>query len=97
MDNSVEQEQKYSTGSKIFLVVAVIVSLVNFADFAFYGREPTDLAIGIGFALMVYGTYKNGSRRPPVEDDPTFDKTASYGSAIGVVMVFAALAADYLL
>jgi hypothetical protein len=97
MDTSAEHKQKYSTGSKIFLAVATVLSLVNLVDFAFYGREPTDLVIGIGFALMIYGTYKNGSRSPPAEDDPTFDKAASYGSAAGVVMVFAAIAAEYLL
>ena len=33
--------------------------LGNLVDFLFYGQQLRNLASGIGFALMAYGTYRN--------------------------------------
>lgn len=87
-----------TTGAKVFLVIAAVLGAINLVDFLFYGRKITDLIIAIGFALMAYGTYKNGNRsRPDSADDPTLDKNAQYATVAGVVLVAGAVLASYLL
>lgn len=87
-----------TTGAKVFLVAAIVLCVVNFADFTFYGRRATDLIVAAGFALMAYGTYKNGNRsRPDYENDPTFDRNAQYATVAGVILVLGAFVAQYLL
>jgi hypothetical protein len=87
-----------TTGAKVFLVVAIILCVVNLIDFAFYEHRLTDLVIAAGFALMAYGTYKNGNRsRPDHEGDPTFDKNAQYATGAGVILVLGSFVARYFL
>lgn len=86
-----------TAGAKVFLVVAVVLGAINLVDFLFYGRKITDLVIAIGFALMAYGTYRNGNRsRPDSTDDPTFDKNAQYATVAGIILVVGAVLATYL-
>lgn len=47
--------------SKVFLVVAVILSVINFIDFIFYGQKIGYLAVAIGFSLMAFGTYRESN------------------------------------
>ena len=87
-----------TTGAKSFLAVAIVLCLINLADFAFYARRATDLVVAVGFALMAYGTYKNGNKSGLDHDnDPTFDKRAQYATSAGVILVFGAFVAQYLL
>jgi hypothetical protein len=87
-----------TTGAKVFLVIAMVLGAINLVDFLFYGKKITDLVIAIGFTLMAYGTYKNGNRsRPDSTDDSTFDKNAQYATVAGVILVAAAVLANYLL
>ena len=44
--------------SKVLLAVAVILSMVNFIDFIFYGQRIGYLVLAIGFSLMAFGTYR---------------------------------------
>ncbi len=44
---------------KVFLVVAVLLSIINFIDFIFYGQKIGFLALAIGFSLMAFGTYRD--------------------------------------
>jgi hypothetical protein len=95
-DNIIRKQ--LTMGAKVFLGVAIVLCVVNLADFVFYGRRATDLAVAAGFALMAYGTYRNGNRsRPDHENDPTFDKKAQYATVAGIVVVLGAIAAQYLL
>ncbi len=87
-----------TSGAKVFLVVAVVLGAVNLVDFIFYGQQLYDLAAAVGFALMAYGTYKNGNRsRPSSDNDPTFDKRAQYAMVAGVLLALGVIAARYLL
>jgi len=47
--------------SKVFLAVAVILSIINFIDFIFYGQKIGYLALAIGFSLMAFGTYRDNN------------------------------------
>lgn len=47
--------------SKVFLAVAVILSIINLIDFIFYGQKIGYLALAIGFSLMAFGTYKDNN------------------------------------
>lgn len=47
--------------SKVFLAVAVILSIINFIDFIFYGQKIGYIALAIGFSLMAFGTYKDSN------------------------------------
>lgn len=90
--------KQLTTGAKAFLVVAIILCIANLIDFAFYERRLTDLVVAVGFALMAYGTYKNGNRsRPDYEGDPTFDKNAQYATGAGVILVLGSFVARYFL
>lgn len=81
-----------TAGAKLFLVIAIVLCLVNLADFAFNRHQWTDLIIAVGFALMAYGTYKNGNRnRPDGEHDRTFNKNAQVATGIGVALALGAL------
>jgi hypothetical protein len=86
-----------TTGAKIFLVVAAILGSINLIDFLFYGKRPTDLLIAIGFALMAYGTYRNGLRRFRDQAEPPRHRLANYASGVGVILVFGAVIASYVL
>jgi hypothetical protein len=46
---------------KVFLAVAVILSIINLIDFIFYGQKIGYLALAIGFSLMAFGTYKDNN------------------------------------
>lgn len=75
------EKPELTTWSKVFVVIAVLLSLGNLVDFIFYGQELRNLASGIGFSLMAYGTYKN----------------LQTVSAVGLLLAAGALAAKYLL
>ncbi len=47
--------------SKVFLAVAVILSIINCIDFIFYGQRIGYLALAIGFSLMAFGTYRDNN------------------------------------
>lgn len=47
--------------SKVLLAVAVILSMVNFIDFIFYGQRIGYLVLAIGFSLMAFGTYRDSN------------------------------------
>ncbi|KKO44210.1 hypothetical protein WG68_16345 [Arsukibacterium ikkense] len=47
--------------SKVFLAVAVILSIINLIDFIFYGQKIGYLALAIGFSLMAFGTYRDNN------------------------------------
>ena len=87
-----------TTGAKVFLVLLVALGVIDLVYFLFWGNKLTDLVGAIGFALMAYGTYKNGNRnRPDNENDLTFDKKAQAASGIGVVVVLGSVLASYML
>ncbi|WP_237711596.1 hypothetical protein, partial [Pseudoalteromonas sp. PAMC 22718] len=48
--------------SKLFLVVAVTLSIINIIDFIFYGQKIGYLALAIGFSLMAFGTYRDSNK-----------------------------------
>lgn len=96
MTNS-DAPKDLTTGAKVFLAVAAILGLINLADFLFYGRQLTDLIVALGFALMAYGTYKNGLRRFRDQGEPARDKVAQYASGAGMLMVLGSIAAGYVL
>jgi hypothetical protein len=85
-------------GTKVFLVSLVVLGVIDLAFFLFWGKQLTDLVGAIGFALMAYGTYKNGNRkRPDNEDDLTFSKKAQSAYGIGLVLVVGSVIASHLL
>ena len=47
--------------SKVFLAVAVILSIINFIDFILYGQKIGYLALAVGFSLMAFGTYRGSN------------------------------------
>jgi hypothetical protein len=47
--------------SKVFLAVAVTLSMLNFIDFIFYGQKIGYLALAAGFSLMAFGTYRDSN------------------------------------
>ena len=53
------QKPALTTWNKVFVVVAILIAVGNLVDFVFYGQQLRNLASGIGFALMAYGTYRN--------------------------------------
>ena len=75
------EKPKLTTWSKVFVVIAVLLSLGNLVDFIFYGQELRNIASSIGFALMAYGTYRN----------------VQAASLVGLVLAAGAIAARYLL
>lgn len=97
--NDLVARQKLTTGAKVFLAFAVFFSAVYLADFVFYENLVTDLLIAIGFALVSYGTYKNGLRSGVKvnPNDPALDKGGQYASAIGTVLALGALLASHVL
>ena len=57
--NETVQKPALTTWNKVFVVIAILIALGNLVDFLFYGQQLRNLASGIGFALMAYGTYRN--------------------------------------
>ena len=57
--NETVQNPALTTWNKVFVVFAILIALGNLVDFVFYGQQLRNLASGIGFALMAYGTYRN--------------------------------------
>ncbi len=53
------EKPELTTWSKVFVVIAILLSLGNLINFIFYGQELRNIASSIGFALMAYGTYRN--------------------------------------
>lgn len=67
--------------SKVLLAVAVILSMVNFIDFIFYGQRIGYLVLAIGFSLMAFGTYRDSNN----------------ASLFGAVIVFCGFTAKWFL
>ncbi len=81
---------------KAFLALAVVLAAISLVDFVFYGNHLRDLLLAIGFALMAYGTFKNGIKgRPDSTNDRTFDKRAQYLSGTGVALAIAGIIMGY--
>ena len=80
-----------STGTRVFLAVGVVISLVNAVDFLFYGQELHDLMAGVGFALMSYGVYRNGFRtdQAGARSSVPLDQPARLANIAGIVLVLA--------
>lgn len=57
--NETVQKPALTTWNKVFVVIAILIALGNLVNFIFYGQQLRNLASGIGFALMAYGTYRN--------------------------------------
>lgn len=83
-----------SAGSKVFLAFAVVLSAVNFVDFVLHGWRIVDLCVGVGFALIAYGTYRNGLVGFGSADERIIDRPAQYASGIGVVLALGAFVAE---
>lgn len=66
---------------KVFLALAVILSIINLIDFIFYGQKIGYLALAIGFSLMAIGTYRDNNN----------------ASLIGAVIVICGFTAKWLL
>ncbi len=49
------------TEGKVFLAVAVILSIINVLDFIFYGQKIGYLALAAGFSLVAFGAYRDHS------------------------------------
>ena len=47
------EKPELTTWSKVFVVIAVLLSLGNLINFIFYGQELRNIASSIGFALIV--------------------------------------------
>lgn len=88
---------KISTSDKLFLVVAIGLGVISTTDFIVKGQHPLDLLMSIGFSLVAYGTYRNGTPRwSATKGYVPSDKAAHYGSAMGLLMVLGAIAARQL-
>ena len=82
-----------TTGAKVFVAAAVVLSAWSIVDFAFFGRHISDLLASTGFGLWAYGTYRNGNRRlPEAAQDQDFSKLAYRLSALGSILVIVAIA-----
>ena len=75
------EKPELTTWSKVFVVIAILLSLGNLINFIFYGQELRNIASCIGFALMAYGTYRN----------------VQAASMVGLLFAAGAIAARYLL
>lgn len=75
------QKPALTTWNKVFVVIAILIALGNLVDFLFYGQQLRNLASGIGFALMAYGTYRN----------------VQAASTVGLLMAAGSLVAKYFL
>lgn len=82
---------RLTTGVKVFLIIAIVISVFNTIRFVFYGNHFYELATALGFALMSYDVYKNGLFRRKSKSDESFDNTANYLSIIGIILVLIAI------
>ena len=89
--------EKHSTGAKIFIGVAAVLAAVNMIDFIFYGQEIRHLLAALGFALMTYGTLKNGFARAATADRPAAVHAGGrYANNAGLLLVVASIALRFL-
>lgn len=88
-----------TTGSKAMVAVSVMISVINLVDYVFHGQEPRNIVAALGFALMGYGTYRNGLGNVRADGDRPVaaDLRARYVTAVGVVLVTASFAMRYLM
>lgn len=95
MENEISWKH-LTTRDKAFLALAVVLAAISLVDVLLYGNHLRDLLLAIGFALMAYGTYRNGIMgRPDSANEPTFDKRARYLSGIGVALAVAGIIMGY--
>lgn len=80
-----------STGTRAFLALGVVISLVNAVDFLFYGQQLHDLLASVGFALMSYGVYRNGFRtdQAGARSSVPLDRLARLANIAGIILVVA--------
>ena len=82
---------------KFFLVVAICLGVISTVDFIYNGQHLHDLLMSMGFSLVAYGTYRNGTPKwSATKDYVPSDKAAHYGSAMGLLMIVGAIAARQL-
>jgi hypothetical protein len=87
--------REISKGETFFVAVVVLLGAWDITDFI-YSRHLYDLAGGVGFALMAYGTYRNGHRKPPTDDnDRSFDKLAHKANVVGLIFVIGSFAVRF--
>ena len=83
--------------SRLLLIVGVLLAIVRFVDFFFYGRHAYDLVGGIGFIAVAAGAYFDGFRT--LEAVTTSGRRAmarGYALAIlGVILVIASMLLKY--
>lgn len=46
---------------KVFLALAIVLSIVNLVDFIFYDQKIGYMILAAGFSLMAFGTYKDNN------------------------------------
>jgi len=91
--------EKHSTGAKIFMGVAAILAAVNMIDFIFYGQELRHLLAAVGFALMTYGTLKNGfslTRTAATDRPAAVHAGGRYANNAGLLLVLASIALRFM-
>lgn len=79
-----------SSGTKVSLVFFTLISVINLMEFIFDVHEPRKMVSAIGFALMGYGTYKNGLTKEAL------DLGSRYASIVGFILVFVGIGMRYL-
>lgn len=79
-----------SSVTKFTFALFFVASAINLIDFIFYIQEPRIMISAIGYALMAYGTYKNGFTKEGS------DLGGRYGLIVGFVLVAAGFAMKYL-
>ena len=89
--------KELTAGEKVFLAFAAVLSVINLVDFMFYGWRLLDLVVAVGFALIAYGTYRNGLTGFGRRNETPVDRTAQYASGIGVAMALGAFVVEHLL
>lgn len=85
-----------TTGGKVFVGVAVVLTLLNIANFAFYGMRWHNLAAAVGFALMAYGTWRGGGPSPRAAGGvPDIDRRARLLVIAGLVLALVGMVARH--
>ncbi len=89
--SSMNPGKEFTAGAKLFSAAITIAGASHMIDFIFYGRHISDLASGIGFALLAFGLYANSVRGEPVPSDRSRNPVAYSGSVLGLLLVIAAI------
>ena len=95
---SMSSRPPLSTGTRVFLAVGVVISIINAIDFVFYGQQLRNLLACAGFALMSYGVYRNGFRadQAGARASVPLDPSARYANIAGIILVLASFVLRFL-